>query len=724
MSVNRFDYLVRYVFVLLPVLSMMACNPSAEDTHAQVTGTQAQPTSEPAPGGPKDPRAIYLDDSGGEDWPGFGRSYGEQHFSPLTQINEQSVSGLGLAWYMDLEHKGNSVTQPIAVDGVLYFAAGLSIVHAVDVRSGKLLWKFDPRAGERADRGLRWFWGTRGIAWWNGKVYVGTVDGRLIAIDAGTGKEVWAAQVTEPGSGLYLAGAPRAADGKIIIGEANGDYIRHRGYADAYDAETGKRLWRFYIVPGNPADGFENSAMEMAAKTWTGEWWKWGPGGNPWNAFAYDPDTNTVMIGTSDGFPFNQRIRSPGGGDNLFICSMVAVDADTGEYKWHYQFVPGDTWDYDSTMDIELADLVIDGKQRKVAMMAPKNGFFYVIDRTSGELISAEKIARVTWASHIDMATGRPVEMPGARYPDGQSFELWPSMRGAHTWPPMAFSPQTQLVYIPKFESGLTYDDRGLDKDNIAQWGINISAAKPDPLNNTSSLLAWDPVTQKKTWEVPTYGGWASGIMATAGGLVFQGQINGQFSAYSALEGRELWAFSSQAPIIAAPITYSVDGRQYVSVLVGMGYSAAAEVFSHKGLEISANQQRRVLTFTLDGKAALPAPPAKQSVLPVQDPDYKAEPDLAAEGDAIFARDCAYCHGQLAISGGYAPDLRASAAILSYEAFEHITRSGLLVATGMPKWDDLSDADVRALRQYLRSRAADMRADAVTSKADDDAAKR
>jgi len=416
-----------------------------------------------------------------------------------------------------------------------------------------LLWQYDPKVADQPDaarKGMRVTWGNRGIAWWNGKVYTGTVDGRLIAIDARTGKEVWSVQTTTKGDGRFITGAPRAFDGKIVVGQGGGDTTPTRAYATAYDAETGKQLWRFFVVPGDPAKGFENKAMAMAAKTWTGEWWKLGGGGHPWNAFAYDRDTNTVLIGTGNGFPWNQRVRSPGGGDNLFLCSVVAVDATTGQYKWHYQYNPGETWDYNAAMDIELADLMIGGKPRKVMLQAPKNGFLYVIDRTNGQLISAEKIARVTWASKIDLKTGRPVENPAARFPNGQSFDMWPATEGAHSWQPMAYSPQTKLLYIPKIEQGFTYSDKGFDlkgwkPDGGANVAESIGPAKPNPVLYTSALLAWNPATQKMAWKVDTRGGWTGGVLATAGNLVFQGQIDGKFSAYAADSGKELWRFDA-----------------------------------------------------------------------------------------------------------------------------------------------------------------------------------
>src|SRR5665213_1801033 len=350
--------------------------------------------------------AQLQDNSDGHNWPAYGRTYGEQHFSPLTEINRPNVGTLKLAWSVDLP-TGNSATAPLAVDGILYAATGYSIVRAFDARTGEGLWVYDPKATQVPGH-FRLGWGSRGLGYWHGKIYTGTNDGRLIAIDAKSGKPVWSVMTLDPNDngGRYITGAPRAFAGKIIIGHGGADVGSIRGYVTAYDAETGKQLWRFYTVPGNPADGFENKAMEMAAKTWSGPWWKYGGGGTVWNAMTYDAETDTIFLGTGNGSPWNRKIRSQGKGDNLFLCSIVALDAKTGAYKWHYQTNPGESWDYNAAMDMELADLTIDGKPRKVVMSAPKNGFLYVIDRTNGKLISVKKIAHVTWASRIDLRTG------------------------------------------------------------------------------------------------------------------------------------------------------------------------------------------------------------------------------------------------------------------------------------------------------------------------------
>jgi quinohemoprotein ethanol dehydrogenase len=659
----------------------------------------------------------YVDDSKGHDWPGYGRTFGEQHFSPLSEINAGDVSRLGLAWSMDLDQE-NSVTQPIEVAGVLYFVTGYGVVHAVDAATGKPLWRYDPETWRRAGKKLRDAWGTRGLAWWNGKIYAGAQDGRLYALDARTGKLVWSAMTVAPDDMNYITGAPRVFAGKVIVGFGGADVGPARGYVSAYDAETGKLLWRWYTVPGNPAKGFENKAMEMAAKTWAGEWWKDGGGGTVWNAISYDPVADTVFIGTGNGTPWNIKARSKGLGDNLFLCSIVALDGKTGSYKWHYQVNPGETWDYTATMDMALATLKIDGRDRKVLMTAPKNGFFYVIDRTNGKLISAEPITKVSWASKIDLATGRPVENPAARYPNGSVFVMWP--RTAHSWNPMAYSPATGLAYIPVLKKADSWEDFGLEHDawraasplSTGQAAAirNPFPATDDPENGTSWLQAWNTRAQKLAWKRQTPGPVNGGVMATGGGLVFQGQLDGAFNAYAADTGKLLWSFQTHAPVIAPPISYEAGGRQYVTVLTGMGTSFALMGPPLANYRIDfRTQPRRVLTFVLDANKQLP-PPVKDTLTPVADPGYR--PDEAQEklGARVFGIRCAPCHGIGAIAAGAAPDLRTSSVPLSSEAFQHVVREGALLPAGMPRFEELSDAELGQLRQYIRAQAAAWRA--------------
>jgi quinohemoprotein ethanol dehydrogenase len=665
--------------------------------------------------GGSDQAARLLDTSDGADWAGYGRTFGQQHFSPLSEVNAGNVGGLGLAWSMDLP-LGNTATQPIAVGGVLYFATGLSVVHAVDAVSGKLLWQYDPEVGQRGGLNLRTGWGVRGVAWWDGKIFVGTQDGRLIAIDAASGKPAWSVQTVDPALAGYISGAPRVLGGRVLIGFGGSNGVS-RGYVTAYDAQSGKQLWRFFTVPGDPAKGFENAAMEMAAKTWAGEWWKFGGGGDVWNSIAYDPDTDSA-------YPWNHKLRSLGRGDNLFIDSIVALDGKTGAYKWHYQTVPGDTWDYDATMDIELADLTIDGKPRKVLMQAPKNGFLYVIDRITGKLISAEPYVPTTWASKIDLATGRPVEVPGARYDQGKPANVAPSALAAHNWLPMAFSPKTGLVYIPAVDFAVNYSepaatwkvatDRNTDAGANMAGGPLMGAKAPVGL-----LIAWSPVTQKEVWRVehPTYVN--GGVLATGGNLVFQGTIDGLFKAYAADSGKPVWSFDARAPMISPAITYRANGKQYVTVITGLGmaYPLNAAALAGPGIERyqfdPRTQARRVLTFAIGGKQVLPARPL--TAAPPADPEFRPDPTRVMPGAIAFSVHCGVCHGTLAVGVGHAPDLRRSAIPQDRETFVQVVRGGILQARGMPRFAELSDQQLDDMRVYLRSRAAELRGKAETT---------
>ncbi len=667
------------------------------------------------------------DEDNGTNWLAYGRTYGETHGSPLKQIDTTNVSRLGLAWSAELPDVNNGATQPLAVDGVVYFTAGPSLVHAFDARTGKLLWRFDPKANFVSSKKMRFAWGPRGIAYWNGKVYVGTTDGRLIAIDAKNGKEVWSQRTVPLDSSASITGAPRVFNGKVIIGHGGADVGPVRGYVTTYDAETGRQLWRFHAVPGNPADGFENEAMKMAAKTWTGEWWKLGGGGTIWNGITYDPELNLVYLGTGNGAPWNQKIRSPGGGDNLFLASIVAVKADTGEYVWHYQANPENTWDYTNTQDMTLATLKIGGTARKVLMQAPKNGFLYVLDRTNGKLISAEKFEHVNWATKIDLQTGRPVEAPGMRYTDAL---MYPGPAGAHGPFAQAYSRELQTLFIPTMrEPGLAMKGPQRPQD----WHFRIGYTNMgyetdlDPLDAPKSLppppmpaqlapdtgvttiLAWDPIAAKEKWRVKT-GIWAGGLMVTGGNLLFQGLADGGFHAYDARDGRRLWSFDAKMGIAGSPITYEVDGKQYVTVVAGWGAAAAAFLgaYTHTlGWQARVHPQR-VVTFALDGKAQLPPNiPAPRRAVPIDDKALVIDVAAAEKGGALFERSCSSCHGGNVRAGGYAPDLRASPITLSAEAFRTIVQMGSLETRGMPKYEELSAREVEELRMYVRKAARD-----------------
>jgi len=662
------------------------------------------------------PQVVLADGSDGRDWAGYGRTNGQQHYSPLDEIGQATVPSLGLAWSLDLPPV-NTVTEPLAVDGILYFATGLSVVRAVDAASGRLLWEYDPKVGEVAGRNMRAGWGVRGIAWWKDKVYVGTHDGRLIAIDTRSGKPVWTAQTFDRGAPAYISGAPRVFNGRVLIG-FGGTVGAVRGHVTAYDAETGKQLWRFWTVPGDPAKGFENEAMAMAAKTWSGEWWKFGGGATVWNSMAWDAESDTVYIGTGSPYPWNHDIRSQGKGDNLFAVSIVALDGRTGGYKWHYQVSPGDTWDYDATMDIELAEISVRGKRRKVLLQAPKTGFFYVLDRRSGELISAEPFARTTWATRIDMTTGRPVEVPGARFPRGTTARIAPSTIGAHNWMAMAFNPETGLVYIPvqDFEATFTQipgkweppADRTISGGQLLGGGPEGGTVKA-----TGRLLAWSPAEQRAVWQVPYPTFLNGGVLTTGGKLVFQGSLDGRLRAFAAQDGKQLWQFDAGAPILSAPITYVARGRQYVTVTTGGGTANSAYARSMVGPDIERfladprSQPRRVLTFALGAKGRLKpsAPPAAAA----EDPAYRPDAKLEQAGMIAFMTHCSTCHGEMALGLANGPDLRRSALLADKAAFDGVVRGGAMRATGMPAYPEFDDGKLESIRQFLRAQAGRLR---------------
>ena len=655
----------------------------------------------------------YLSTDGdGSNWAAYGRTSSETRYSPLDQINADNVKKLGIQWALDLPKERSLISTPLAIDGVIYFTGSYSYTRAVDARSGKVLWEFDPKVIEHAGDRLRIMWDTnRGPAFYKGKLIITTVDGRLVALDAKSGKMLWETMTIDPRRSYYITGAPKVFRDKVIIGNGGTEHEAARGYVTAYDVETGKQVWRFYIVPGNPADGFENKAMAMAAKTWTGEWWKHGGGGNAWNGITYDPEFNTVYIGTGNGSPWNQKIRSPGGGDNLFLCSIVALDADSGEYKWHYQTNPGETWDYNSNMDIVLADVQYGGQTVKAILHAPKNGFFYVINRANGELLSAEKFAKATWAERIDLKTGRPVEVKGARYEDGEET-VWPSPFGAHSWHPMSYNPNTGLTYIPAIEMAGVFKDKGMD---LAGWksphfyidpGVAFADADTPKDYGSATLLAWDPIKQKKVWEQKLPPNWNAGTMTTKGNLVFEGMADGSFQAFNATTGEKLWSVNVGSGISAAPITYTVDGKQYVSVLVGWGGGGVllGSLAAQHGWKYKVHP-RRLFTFSLDGKAAMPPSPPPAFAVPVDVPDFKIDAKLADKGKERFAHSCMWCHGTGAVSGGIGPDLRESPIATTRAAFKEVVVNGAKLANGMPRFVDFIEEDVDGLFHYIRQQA-------------------
>jgi quinohemoprotein ethanol dehydrogenase len=640
-------------------------------------------------------------------WLAHNADSDETAYSRLDQISTTTVGRLGLAWSMDLPEISLEAT-PLAVDGVLYFTGTQAAVYAVDGVSGKLRWKYDPQSWRLYPQKTLFGGANHGVAYGDRRLYVGLRDGRLVALDPKAGSVLWSTETVGLSTPGGIRGAPRFFNGKVIIGATGADF-GVRGSVSAFDAATGKLLWRFYTVPGKPDENRGDATMEMAAATWNGEYWKNGGGGGVWDNITFDSALNRIYIGTANAFTYDATIRSPGGGDNLFTASVVALDPDTGKYVWHYQETPRDSWDFDSTTQMTLADLVIDGTPHKVLMHAPKNGFFYVLDRVTGKLISAEKLGKVTWADHIDLKTGRPVEAPNIRYETGDLI-MWPTPLGAHSWQSQAFSPLTGLVYVPYMQLGAHFK-RGDDPGQIGYDGISIRPYAPDPLDDKGALIAWDPVQQKTAWKVPLDTIWNGGAMATAGSLVFQGAGDGYLSAYDARTGAPMWNAYTGMGIIAAPMTYSVAGRQYVAVLAGYGGGSPAW---GKALDAgwSVLGQRRLLSFALDAKAVLPpSRPRFTPVKPLDNSSLTLDPTDVVAGGKLYM-NCVACHGvELHGTGGPGADLRESPIALYPDSLWAVVHDGALIQNGMPLFADLTRAQVNQIYAYIRSSARKLAAE-------------
>jgi PQQ-dependent dehydrogenase (methanol/ethanol family) len=647
------------------------------------------------------------------DWMSHGRTYSEQRYSPLDKVNADNVKDLGLAWNFELSTNRGVETTPIVVDGVMYVTSSWSLVYALNAKTGEPLWKYDPQVNREVGHNACCDVVNRGVAVWKGRVYVATLDGRLVALDAKTGKPVWTTVTVDQSKPYTITMAPRIIHGKVMVGNSGSEY-GVRGYVSAYDADSGKLVWRFYTVPGDPSKPFENKAMEMAAKTWTGDWWKSGGGGSPWDSMSYDPESNLLYFGTGNGLPWDEKARSPGGGTNLFLSSIIAVNADTGAYVWHYQTTPGDSWDFDSTQTLTLADLTIDGAPRKVVMQASKNGFFYVIDRVTGKLISAKNFVPVTWAKGIDPATGKPIEVGDDHYRNAPTT-MFPSSFGGHNWHPMSFSPKTGLVYIPAQEVPGSYGTDAKFEYTPGQWNTatdtGLNTLPPDPkvraaMKNAFKgyLIAWDPVKQQEAWRAEHKGPWNGGTLATAGGLVFQGTADGHFNAYDASSGKPLWSAETYTATLAGPMTYTVDGEQYVAVGAGFG-SVYYLVAGFAVDKLGTPDNGRILVYKLGGKASLPKPVLTRIVQPTPPPATAPATQVAA-GHATYNKYCLVCHGYNAISGGVIPDLRYSTLIGDPAGFKDVVLHGARKTQGMVSFAGvLKDADAENIRAYLITEA-------------------
>jgi quinohemoprotein ethanol dehydrogenase len=651
-------------------------------------------------------------------WLSHGRTYSEQRFSPLKQITTANVGEVGLSWFAELNTNRGMEATPIVVDGTMYVTSAWSVVYALDAKTGERKWTFDPQVDKARGVSACCDVVNRGVALWEGKVYVGTIDGRLIALNAADGTVAWEKITVDQSKPYTITGAPRVVKGKVIIGNGGAE-LGVRGYITAYDATTGEQAWRFYTVP-NPNKQPDNAASdkifaEKGNATWDdkGEWTEAGGGGTAWDAIVYDQELDQLYIGVGNGSPWNQRLRSPSGGDNLFLSSIVALKPDTGEYVWHYQTTPGETWDYTATQPIMLADLKIGDKTEKVLMQAPKNGFFYVIERVTGKLISADMYQPVTWATGVDPASGRPVESPNARYETPHTALFVPGPLGSHNWHPMAFSPQTGLVYIPAHTLPTVYVEMENFRYRPGFWntGVDFSAAAlPTQTAERMAaaaaakgqLVAWDPVARKPKWTHDYLTAWNGGVLATAGGLVFQGGLDGKFRAFDAASGEMKWETEAQYPVLSGPVSYEIDGEQYVAVTAGWG--TALPLGGGAGRPASP-EMGRVIVYKIGGAAKLPAYEVFEAEKIPAAQDFGSAQQLA-RGKVLFFENCMVCHGDAAQSGGIVADLRWSPALGTKESFKSVVLEGQYASAGMASFGGtLNEADAESIRAYVINRA-------------------
>ena len=658
-------------------------------------------------------------------WISHGRTYSEQRYSPLDQVNRETVGDLGLAWFADMDTARGQEATPLVMDGKLYVTSAWSKVFAFDAATGEPLWSYDPEVPGETGVKACCDVVNRGLAAWGNSLFLGTLDGRLVSLDRDTGAVEWETVTVDQSKSYTITGAPRVIDGKVLIGNGGAEF-GVRGYIAAYDTENGEELWRFYTVPDDKGDEAPEY-LKAAAETWEGEVLSSengiGGGGTVWDSMAYDPELDLLYFGVGNGSPWNRAYRSPGkegkgAGDNLYLSSIVAIRPDTGEYVWHYQTTPGETWDYTATQHIVLADMEIDGRERQVLMQAPKNGYFYVLDRATGEFISAEPYIPLNWSTGMT-EDGRPIENPETRIDvTGQPALVMPGPLGGHNWHPMAYHPGENIVYIPAFEAAMLYAPEADWKPDMARGfniGFNMAAGDLPPdlgfrrevgATIRGKLLAWDPVNQEAKWTVEHPGAWNGGLLATGGGLVFQGTQESTFNAYDASTGDRLWQFDAQTGVVAPPVTYTVNGEQYVAVLAGWG--GALAITADGGIIAKDKPVRnisRLLVFKLGGEAQLPAV-EDFAKAPLDPPVSRASAATIDTGRAAYARYCSVCHAPGAVGSTVLPDLRRSGALENRTAWLQIVHGGALKDNGMAGFaDSLSEEQVEAIRQFIVKRA-------------------
>ena len=709
---------LKYALLAATAMTLVACGGGEKEADAPNEPAEVSETA--TPGADVNGARILAARETPGDWLTYGGTYDEQRHSLLTQIDTVNVDQLGVAWTYELSTARGVESTPIVVDGVMYVTSAWSVVHALDAKTGEELWVYDP--GVDRARGVAACCDVvnRGVAIWEGKVFVGTIDGRIIALDAGSGDVIWDTLTVDLDRPYTITGAPRVVKGKVLIGNGGAE-LGVRGYVSAYDVDTGEMTWRFYTAPNpnkQPDGAASDSAFETIGNiTWgdEGKWTEDGGGGTVWDSIVYDEVSDLILFGVGNGSPWNRNLRDPSGGDNLFLSSIVAVRPDSGEYVWHFQTTPGDNWDYTATQTIILADLPVGegGETRRVAMQAPKNGFFYVLDAATGEFISGNNFVPQTWATGLD-ENGRPIEVEGARYGADIIFQS-PGPLGAHNWHPMAFNPDEGLAYIPAQEIPQAFAEDPRFLDDPVRWntGVNFDAGNPPEIppgvvqavrgTLKGRLLAWDPVAQEARWSVEHRSAWNGGVLSTAGGLVFQGQLDGTFTAYNAATGEQLWQRNVKSGAASGPGTFEIDGEQYVTITTGWGSAYGLVV----GLDMdnAAPSLGKVVTFKLGATGEIPDPDA-----PIIERVPAAEPygdsAMLEVGRIQYSRNCGVCHGSLAISSGILPDLRWSQITGNADSWNAVVMDGTLADNGMVSFADYLDADEsEAIRAYVTTRA-------------------
>ncbi len=702
--------ILKYHLPLLLLAGLTACSQSDNEQTADA-GT-ATPTASPgsaaiAAANVSDERLLNAENEPGQ-WLMNGGTYEERHYSPLDEINRDNIDQLNLAWFADYDVNLSQQGTPLYVDGVIYVSTAWSMVNAFDARTGELLWHYDPQTPREIVSRVCCGIVNRGIAAYEGKIYLGTLDGYLVAINADTGEEEWRKLTLDPSGPQTITSAPRIVKGQVLIGNS-GSEKSARGYLGAYDANTGEDLWRVYTVPGNPELGFETPQMELAASTWSGSWWELGGGGTVWDAIIYDEVDNLVIFGTGNGTPWDQRARDPEGGDNLFVASILAVDADTGEYVWHYQTTPGDTWDYDAMSPMMLVDLEVDGVDRHVVMQPNKNGFFYMLDAATGELLRGYPFTEVNWATGIDLDTGRPIEVPEARYDHENIWNLAPGVQGGHGWHANAWNPETGLIYIATqraYFAMQSLENFTPNADPTANnLAIDMSANfiyyrdNPDaPREFVGYVSAWNPVTGEEVWRGEENQGPTGAVLSSGGGLVFSGGGNStnEFRAYDTVTGEKLWSFDTQTGMVAAPITFELDGKQYVVASVGI--NQAGNYF--------APNYSRLLVFTLGGEAELPEP-LTYTPRELNPPELLASQDVIDQGGELYSQHCSVCHGIGGQQrGANFPNLLVTPLLHSQQGFDQVVIDGVRTDKGMVSFANRMDAaGSDAIRWFLVDQA-------------------